>query len=354
MKKKSKIRRIILLLIVVSGMGTGAYFYLQHDEKPSNRIQLYGNVDIRQVQLAFHATGRIDKLSVQEGDTVKPGQLVAELDPIRYEAAAAQASAEVAAKNQVLSRLLAGSRPEVVRKARERVKAEEANLEDAKALYERMKYLVRTGSTSKQKFDDTDTAFKAARANLKAAKQELILAVKGPRKEDIALARAQLRASEAALKLAERELTDTKLYAPKAGVIQDRILEPGDMAFPETPVFTLALTNPVWVRAYISEPDLGKVSSGMKAYITTDSFPGKKYDGWIGFISPTAEFTPKQVQTTELRTKLVYRLRIYACNPQNELRLGMPVTVTIPLDQSSEAGAGNRNRCQENPDDGPP
>ena len=130
-------------------------------------------------------------------------------------------------------------------------------------------------------------------------------------------------------------------------MIQDRILEPGDMAFPETPVFTLALTNPVWVRAYISEPDLGKVAPGMKAYLTTDSFPDKKYEGWIGFISPTAEFTPKQVQTTELRTKLVYRLRIYACNPKNELRLGMPVTVMIPLNQPREkiaAGTAARAR----------
>lgn len=353
MKMNQKIRRIILLLVIALGIGAGTYFYTQRKSEPRNRLYLYGNVDIRQVQLAFHATGRIDALSVQEGDLVKPGQLVAELDPVRYEAAEAQASAEVAAKNQVLARLLAGSRPEVVREAREHVKAEEANLKDAKALYERMKFLVRTGSTSKQKFDDTETAFKSAGANLKAAKQKLILAVKGPRKEDIALARAQLRASEAALKLAERELTDTKLYAPKAGVIQDRILEAGDMAFPETPVFTLALTNPVWVRAYISEPDLGKVSSGMKAYLTTDSFPGKKYEGWIGFISPTAEFTPKQVQTTELRTKLVYRLRIYACNPQNELRLGMPVTVTIPLNQSLETNAGHSTLCQENPDDRP-
>ncbi|EFK08542.1 auxiliary transport protein, membrane fusion protein (MFP) family protein [delta proteobacterium NaphS2] len=353
MKKKQKIRRIVLLPAIALVIGAGAYFYTHGESEPENRLDLYGNVDIRQVQLAFHATGRIEKLSVQEGDAVKPGQLVAELDPIRYEAAVAKASAEVAAKNQVLSRLLAGSRPEVVREARERVKAEEANLADAKALYERMKFLVRTGSTSKQKFDDAERAFKAARANLKAAKQELILAVKGPRKEDIALARAQLRAGEAALKLAERELTDTKLYAPEAGVIQNRILEPGDMAFPETPVFTLALTNPVWVRAYISEPDLGKVAPGMRAYLTTDSFPGKKYEGWIGFISPTAEFTPKQVQTTELRTKLVYRLRIYACNPRNELRLGMPVTVTVSLNQPLENVAGNRRPCQKNPDDHP-
>ena len=350
MKKKQKIRRLILVLVIALGIGAGAFFYMQRGEKPVDHLQLYGNVDIRQIQLAFHATGRIEKLLVEEGDLIKPGQLVAELDPARYEAGVARASAEVAAKRQVLSRLLAGSRPEEIQEARARVNALKADLEDAKAIYERTKYLVRTGSTSQQSFDDTETAFKAAGANVDAARERLTLAVKGPREEDIAVARNELTASEAALRLAETELNDTKLYAPEAGVIQDRILEPGDMAFPQTPVFTLALTNPVWARAYLSEPDLGKVAPGMKAYLTTDSFPDKKYEGWIGFISPAAEFTPKQVQTTELRTKLVYRLRIYACNPKNELRLGMPVTVIIPLNQPRESSAGNSRPCQENPD----
>ncbi len=343
----------MLALIVALGIAAGVYVYLQHGKAPQNRLELYGNVDIRQIQLAFHATGRIERLLVEEGDAVRSGQLVAQLDPVRYEAAVARATAEVAGKRQVLARLLAGSRPEVIQEARERVKAEEARLKDAKVLYERTKILVRTGSTSKQHFDDIESAFRAARANLDAAKQALVLARKGPRKEDIAVARNELKASEAALRLAERELKDTTLYAPEAGIIQDRILEQGDMAFPQTPVFTLALTDPVWVRAYASETDLGKVAPGMKAYMTTDSFPGRKYEGWIGFISPTAEFTPKQVQTTELRTKLVYRLRVYACNPKNQLRLGMPVTVTIPLNQPPKDPAEKRSPCGGKPDGRP-
>jgi HlyD family secretion protein len=353
MEKKQKIRRIIIVLVIALGIGAGTYFFIQGREAPASRLQLYGNVDIRQIQLAFHATGRIEKILVEEGDVVKPGQLVAELDPVRYEAGAAQASAEVAAQKQVLSRLLSGSRPEEIQEARARVKAAAAALEDAKAVYERTKVLARNRSTSQQKLDDTEAAFRSARADLDAARQALVLVQKGPREEDIAVARAQLRASEAALRLAERELEDTKLYAPKTGVIQDRILEPGDMAFPETPVCTLALTDPVWVRAYVSEPDLGKIAPGMRAHVVTDSFPDKKYEGWIGFISPTAEFTPKQVQTTELRTKLVYRIRIYACNPTNELRLGMPVTIMIPLNQLQEKIVGNTTPCKEDPDAGP-
>ena len=115
--------------------------------------------------------------------------------------------------------------------------------------------------------------------------------------------------------------------------IRDRLLEPGDMVSPQTPVLTLALTDPVWVRAYASEVYLGRLAPGMSAEVSTDSYPDKTYPGWIGFISPTAEFTPKTVETPELRTRLVYQVRVHVCNPQDELRLGMPTTVSIPLDQ---------------------
>ncbi len=325
------------------------YFHRFENSKDVKEIVLYGNVDIRQIQLAFHATGRILKLAVQEGDRVHSDDLVAEIDPVRYEAGAARAAAEVARQKQILARLLAGSRPEEIREAKARVNEAEAKWKDAKIVYERDKTLFQQKTVAQQRLDDAERAFESARAEVDAARQALALAVEGPREEDIEAARAQVKASEAALKLAERELADTRLYAPSEGVIQDRILEPGDMAFPETPVFTLALIDPVWVRAYVSEPDLGKIAPGMEAHVTTDSFPGKIYRGWIGFISPTAEFTPKEVQTTELRTKLVYRIRVYACNPQGELRLGMPVTVTIPLEQPRESFKANTDPCREEP-----
>ena len=152
-------------------------------------------------------------------------------------------------------------------------------------------------------------------------------------KQDIAAAKATLKANEAELELVKRDLANAKLYAPTNGVIQDRLLEPGDMASPQKPVFTLALDDPLWVRAYVAETDLGKIRQGMKAEVTTDSFPDKRYEGWIGFISPTAEFTPKTVETAEVRTKLVYQVRVFVHNPQGELRLGMPAVVTIPLNQ---------------------
>ena len=170
------------------------------------------------------------------------------------------------------------------------------------------------------------------------------LAVAGSRKEDIAAARATLEANRAALAIARKQLADAALYAPAAGIIQDRILEPGDMASPQHPVYTLALTDPVWVRAYVPGPELGKLHPGMRAEVSTDSYPGKRYRAWIGFISPTAEFTPKAVETTEVRTSLVYQVRVFVCNPQDQVRLGMPATVTIPLDQP--AGGAPANPCQ--------
>lgn len=143
-----------------------------------------------------------------------------------------------------------------------------------------------------------------------------------------------------------RGLGKISLYAPADGVIQDRIREPGDMASPQLSLYTLALTDPIWVRAYVPGQDLGKIYSGMRAEVSTDSYPGKRYRAWLGYISPSAEFTPKSVETSEVRSNLVYQVRVFVCNPQNELRLGMPATVSIALDQA-ESGAAAAPPCQE-------
>ena len=204
-----------------------------------------------------------------------------------------------------------------------------ASLADAATQLARKQQLRTVNRISVQEVDTARTRVETLQANLKAAEEEVSLVVEGPRQEDIAAAEASLAALAAARDLAAQRLEDTRLLAPAAGVIRTRILEPGAMAAPGAPVFTLALTDPLWVRAYISEPDLGLVHEGMRAEVRTDTLPDKTYQGWVGFISSTAEFTPKTVETTELRTKLVYRARIFVCDPQEELRLGMPVTVTL-------------------------
>jgi HlyD family secretion protein len=346
MQKKFVI--IPLLLIVLSAIAYGGYRLMGGEQGSASHITLYGNVDIRQVQLAFNAVGRVEYLPLQEGDRVKTGQPVGRLEELRYKAKVAQSQAKVAAKEQTVARLKSGSRPEEIAQARAKLEQAQAHLQDMTKLFKRHKVLAKTGSLPAQTFDNTTASYDAAKAEVDAARQALELAVKGPRVEDIAAAEADLRAARAELEVAKKDLVDTELIAPSAGVVQARILEPGDMASPERPAYTLALTNPLWVRAFVEEPDLGKIAPGMTAYVSTDSFPNKKYKGWVGYISPTAEFTPKRVQTTELRTKLVYRMKIIVCNPAGELRLGMPVTVSIALNQpKSPEGRSADATCKD-------
>jgi HlyD family secretion protein len=335
---EKKLKRLVVLLVIVALTGGGYYYYQQRQQGPENQLLLYGNVDIRQVQLAFHSTGRIARIDVQEGDVVKADQLLAAVNPVRYQAALRQLEAEVTMQQQVVARLERGTRPQQIEEARANVSAAEAKLRETKVTFGRLQRLVRKKGASQQQVDDAQSAYLSAKASLNAVQQALDLAVKGPRVEDIAAAKASLQAKLAAVALARQELADTKIYAPTAGVIRDRILEPGDMAFPATPVLTLALTDPLWVRAYVPESDLGKIRPGMAADIQTDSFPGKTYRGWIGYISPTAEFTPKTVETPALRTRLVYQVRIFACNSANELRLGMPATVVLDFSQTETPG----------------
>ena len=333
MNRKKIIRPLIIVLAAAIAGGIWSYLGSRGAEE-SNRLLLYGNIDIREADLAFNNSEHIDKLLVQEGDRVHKGQLLASLHRERMQAEVAAAEAQVAARKAALARLETGSRPEEVRQAQANVAAARAKLVDAQITFERTQNVYKEQAASKQALDDAEAGLNTARADLKVVEEALALAVEGPRVEDIEEARAMLKADEAQLALAREVLKDTEMYAPTDGIIRNRILELGDMATPQTPVFTLALTNPVWVRAYAPETALGKLAPGMSADVSTDSYPGKIYRGWIGFISPTAEFTPKNVETPELRTRLVYQVRIYVCNPQDELRLGMPATVSIPLDQS--------------------
>ena len=266
---------------------------------------------------------------VEEGDTVNKGQLLATLETEIYDADVEAAKADVGAKKAALDRLLAGSRPEEIKKARQNAEAIQAQLTDAQTTLKRTQQLASDRFAPLQQLDADQARVNNLQALLRAAQQELSMAVQGPRTEDITQARAQLRASHAQLLLALRRLDYTRLYAKQGGVINTRIVEPGAVVQPNTPVYTVALTDPVWVRTYISEPDLGRVHSGTKAEIFSDSRPDHPYEGWVGFISPVAEFTPKTVETPQLRTSLVYRLRVYVKNSDTSLLQGMPVTVRL-------------------------
>jgi membrane fusion protein YbhG len=327
---------VLLLLAIVLGIGGWLYFRLNRPATAA-ALTLYGNIDIREVQPAFNDNGPITRLLVQEGDRVRNGELIATLDDTRYAATLAQAQGQMRNQQQVLAKLVAGSRPEEIAQAKATMDALQVTYQNDEVKYQRYATLAATNALTIQQRDDAKAAFEAARQQYEAAKQAYVLAVKGPRAEDIAAARAAYQTAVAAVALAQRQFNDTKLYAPSDGIVEDRILEPGDMASPSTPVYTIALTNPVWVRAYVPETELGKVTLGMRASVSTDSFPGRAFQGWIGYLSPTAEFTPKTIESPELRTRLVYQVRVYVCNPGNDLRLGMPATVTIDLSQPHPA-----------------
>jgi membrane fusion protein YbhG len=290
--------RILLVVLVVIALAGGGWFYLQ-SVKPqqTDTLTLYGNVDIREVQPAFNDSGHVTAMLVQEGAQVRRGELLATLDDTRYAAALAQAKATMAA-------------------------AKVTYLND-QVNYQRYASLAKTSAASEQLRDNAKAQFDAAVASYEAA--------------------------VAAVALAQREFDDTRLYAPSDGVIEERILQPGDMASPSTPVYTMALPNPLWVRAYIPERDVGRLRLGQVATVETDSYPGRAYHGWIGYLSPTSEFTPKTVETPELRTSLVYQVRVYVCDSRGELRLGMPATVHIDSNRPAATerpgcGAGNAAR----------
>lgn len=289
-----KIRLLILLPIAAIALGAVYWWYVSTQRSGGDQtLVLYGNVDIREVRLAFNGSEHVGEIMVEEGDRVAEGQLLARLHTQRLQAARERAWAEVVA-----------------------ARAEE---HAAQLSYQRIKRLAENKLASREDADEAEA-------------KSLVTT-------------ARVAAAEAALAEADQALKDAELYAPQGGIIRQRIVEPGDFVTPQTPVLTLALMNPIWVRTYLPESYLGRIKPGFKAGITTDSYPDKIYRGWVGSISPTAEFTPKHVETPELRTRLVYQMRVFACDPEHELRLGMPSTVTIVMDQPPQPAFTPEGRC---------
>jgi HlyD family secretion protein len=334
---------LIVLLLVAAGAG-GIWWWRQHNEPAPQELTLYGNVDLRQVQLAFNNSERIVAVLVEEGDRVQRGQLLARLDTSRLEPQVAQAEANVASQRHMVERMHKGSRPEEKAQAVANVESAKADVIKARQQYERLQKLsavrLNSGSevraVSQEDLDNAKAALDVAEAKLAVNEKAKELVFAGPRQEDVAQADAQLRSYEAQLAFMKQQLADSKLLAPSDGVVRTRLLEPGEMASPQRPVLNIAIITPKWVRAYVSERDLGKVHKKMPASVAVDSFPGRRFDGWVGFISPVAEFTPKTVQTEELRTSLVYEVRVFVNDPVDELRLGMPATVYLPLPETAK------------------
>jgi len=337
-------KHLIIVVVLVIVVSAAIYGTLRLRKTGDGNIRVSGNIEVTSVEVSFKIPGRVTERPVDEGELVAAGEIVARLDPadLLQEAASRKAEAQ-AARAQVME-LETGYRKEEIAQAEAALRRVEAEANRLRIDFGRQKNLFRKEVISARDFDASRAAYQSSQASVREAREQLNLLRSGPRKETIEQARARLRSAEALQALAETRLGYATLVSPVSGLVLSKNIEPGEQVAVGTPVITIGILDEVWLRAYISETDLGKVQVGQQATVTTDSFPGKKYPGIITFISPEAEFTPKSVQTEKERVKLVYRIKITIPNQSQELKPGMPADAEIQLIR--EQGAGNRGQGQ--------
>ena len=322
-------KKIGAFLLLLAGAAVALWWFTQRATS-ADKLTLYGNVEVRQLYLAFENSGRVLEINAEEGEQVRAGQVVARLDSQTYQLKLAQAEAQTEALQQSLRALQNGSRPAEIKRAELQTKAAQAEMERSQAYWQRLQNLARNGSgVSRQDLDNAQFQYQAALAQFESSRQSLELLQQGTREEEIARAQAQLKAAQAEQKLMQHYIQQAQLVVPQDARVRARLLEVGDIATPQRAVYTLALTQSKWIRAYVNEVELGHIKPHQAAQVFSDSAPEQPINGHIGYISEVAEFTPKTVQTSELRTALVYEIRIIVDDQQDRLRLGMPVTVQI-------------------------
>ncbi|WP_243383575.1 efflux RND transporter periplasmic adaptor subunit [Geothrix alkalitolerans] len=319
----------IAMMVLLGGAAFLATGCGNHQE---SRLKLSGNIEVIQVEASFRVAGKVIERPVDEGQVVQAGQLLARLDARDLEQQVAMRRADAATAKAALDAMLAGSRKEEIASSKAALEQAQADLKRLEPDEARIRDLQQKGILSVRDYEASRAALEAARGKVQQADQQYTLVRKGPRKEDIDQARARYDQAQQALALAQTQLGYATLTAPSAGVILSKNIEPMEYVSPGTAVVTMADLGQVWLRAYVEETDLGRVKVGQKAFVTSDSFPGKRYEGRVAFIASEAEFTPKTVQTRKERTKLVYRIKIDIPNPAMELKPGMPVDAEIALD----------------------
>jgi len=335
-------KRVIPIVILLAGViAAGVYYYPLLIKKPApvNQLTLSGNIEAHESLVGFKVPGRIVDLPIEEGQQVEQGALLARLDDADYKQRVSIDEATVRVRDSSLALTLAGTRQQEVKAAQQTMKDAEADLDEKKIDNQRAQQLFVKDEVSAQERDLTATALKRAEAIFKASQQRYNEAVEGSRKEDIAIAHANLNEAGANLGLSQVNLGYTILRAPFAGVVTVRQAELGEVVSPGSPVITLSDLDHIWLRAYVAETDLGRIHWGQEATITTDTYPGKQYHGRISFISPDAEFTPKSVQTYKERVTLVYRIKIDIDNPNHELKPGMPADTRIDLASGKQSAS---------------
>lgn len=321
-------KAIPLILLLAAAAAVGWHFHGKY-RSGHEPLVLHGNVDIRGVDLGFRVAGRVTEVLKDEGDAVKAGDLLARIDPEPYQRELEQAKAALAAAQADEQMKRAGYRVEEIEQARATLAQQEVTVSNAERFFKRQSELVKTHGVSRQEFENADAALQGAAQRVKVAEANLRLLEAGFRAEEIAASAAAVAKAEAAVKTAEIRLADTELKSPSDGIVITRALEPGAIVQAGPTVLSLSLENPVWVRAYVHEPQLGKFPPGTEVTLFTDSQPGRAFHGKVGFVSPRAEFTPKSVETEELRTSLVYRMRVIVADSDGSLRQGMPVNLSL-------------------------
>jgi HlyD family secretion protein len=288
------------------------------------------------VNVGFRVSGRVKEMKPEEGDVVHAGDLIAQLDDVPNQDQVRLAEAQVAQAQAAYTKMVNGYRAEEIEQARAQLAQTKANYQNALRNFERQDALQQSHVISKSDYDSALASRDSLKGQVDVAQANLDLELAGNRTEDIENAKAQLDNAKANLAMAQQNLTDCQLVAPVDGVIITRAVEPGTIVSTSSVIYSICQNEPVWVRTYVGEGDLGRIYPGMKALVSNDTNPNRPYVGQIGFISPVAEFTPKNVETRELRTDLVYRLRVIITKPDRYLRQGMPVSLRM-VDEHHES-----------------
>ena len=328
-------KRIIIIVFIILFVTVGVLVYFGQKNNREKGLYYSGTIETTQANLSFQVPGRVDKVNVQEGQTVVKDQIIAELDRSEFESRLAQAKAnlERAQKTkQQLETVLAINKktlPTEVVRARANVKSVQDTLKDAEKNYQRFEDLFRKGVITEKERDTMKLNFDVARSKLTESESVLKLAEGNLTKidavkEDIDVAAAQINSVSALLNQAAIQLDYTQLKSPMDGVVTSRNIEPGESVNSGREVLTVSDLARVDLKIFVDETEIGKVKPGQKVDVKVDTFPGKTYTGTVSFISPEGEFTPKIIQTKKERVKLVYLVKVSIINPNFELKAGMP------------------------------
>lgn len=319
-------------LLILFLLALASVFYMDFNTEETE-LTLYGNIETHTVKASFQTSGRLLKLYFEEGDPVKKGDLLAKIDDTPYQKELAIAKAELVAQEITLEKARKGYRNSEILQGISLVEERKTLADNLKISYDRIQSLYASNAVSKQELDNAKSYYEEALARLEIAQSQLDLLEEGNRLEDIQIQEAKTQVAQELYNRIKIRLDDTVLYAPQDGIITTRAMEEGEMLAEGQAVYSISIINPVRIRAYIDENKLGFIKLGDKVNIKTDSAKEALYSGSISFISNVNEFTPKSVQTEEVRNDLVYRIRITVeeSSMQNmpALHQGMPVTITL-------------------------